>query len=77
MVHIYYHIYAIDGVESIIDEQLSLIFVLSNKDKTFLVDVFLPAIEIPIFKLYSKLNLLLSKSNCSLTMDSTPSIAYM
>jgi len=25
MVHIYYHIYAIDGVESIIDEQLSLI----------------------------------------------------
>jgi hypothetical protein len=25
MIHIYYHIYAIDGVESIIDEQLSLI----------------------------------------------------
>jgi hypothetical protein len=25
MVHIYYHIYATDGVESIIDEQLSLI----------------------------------------------------
>jgi hypothetical protein len=25
MVHIYYHIYAVDGVESIIDEQLSLI----------------------------------------------------
>jgi len=25
MVHIYYHIYAIDGVESIVDEQLSLI----------------------------------------------------
>ena len=25
MVHIYYHIYAIDGVESIIEEQLSLI----------------------------------------------------
>ena len=25
MVHVYYHIYAIDGVESIIDEQLSLI----------------------------------------------------
>ena len=25
MVHIYYHIYAIDGVESIIDEQLTLI----------------------------------------------------
>jgi hypothetical protein len=25
MVHIYYHIYAIDGVESIIDEQISLI----------------------------------------------------
>jgi hypothetical protein len=25
MVHIYYHIYAIDGVEEIIDEQLSLI----------------------------------------------------
>jgi hypothetical protein len=25
MVHIYYHIYAIDGVESIINEQLSLI----------------------------------------------------
>ena len=25
MVHIYYHIYAIDGVESIVDEQLTLI----------------------------------------------------
>jgi hypothetical protein len=25
MVHIYYHIYAIDGVESIIDEQYNLI----------------------------------------------------
>ena len=25
MVHIYYHIYAVDGVESIIDEQLNLI----------------------------------------------------
>ena len=25
MIHIYYHIYAIDGVESIIDEQLNLI----------------------------------------------------
>ena len=25
MIHVYYHIYAIDGVESIIDEQLGLL----------------------------------------------------
>ena len=52
MVYVYYHIYAIDGVESIIDEQLSLIE--SNFSFPFILNI---GISIPTENI-SNLNLL-------------------
>lgn len=72
MVHIYYHIYAIDGVESIIDEQLNLIK--KNFDFPYTLNVGISiandnvSIE-HIIKKFEKVRDVRSKSNEFTTLD--------
>ena len=72
MVHIYYHIYAVDGVEKIIDEQLSLIQ--ENFDFPYILNV---GISIPnenqsienILKRFSKIRDVRANGNEFTTID--------
>jgi len=73
MVHIYYHIYAIDGVESIVDEQLSLIE--NNFDFPYILNVGISIANenistIPLLdKIKSNLRDIRSKGNEWTTLD--------